>query len=74
MAFDFFFTFLQAQMNHPPSLFVGRSYICTYASVFQGSTKCWKASDADECPQKERDGEMRSQLAMHDTAGMTLGA
>ena len=43
-------------------------------SIFQGRTKCRKTSDADDCPQKERDGEMRSQLAMHDTAGMTLGA
>lgn len=39
----------------------------------QGSTKCRKVSDADHCPQEERDGEMRSQLMMHDTAGMTLG-
>ncbi|CAM9955675.1 unnamed protein product [Scytosiphon promiscuus] len=33
---------------------------------------CWAIGDAEDCPQHQRDGEMRTQLAMQDTNGMTV--
>lgn len=38
----------------------------------QEEPNCWAIGETEDCPQHQRDGEMRTQLAMQDTNGMTL--